>query len=125
LENGICFAFRVFEQVSKKLIHGCVVAGNDLLRCNLVQGNKNKPTLGQSRVRNFKARFANPKTVHQQNIQIQRSRTIHAALRPVPSKFLLNRKQPIQQRVWSKSVSRATTALTKRGCSANPTGFVE
>jgi hypothetical protein len=60
--------FGAFEERLEQFSHSLTMAGNDGLRCDFVEGNKNKCSFCQARMRNFQARFMDAKVPHQQDI---------------------------------------------------------
>jgi len=83
----------------EQLLYRFLKAGNPQIRSNLMEGDKDKPTLSQPRMRNIKPRLVDFKIAYEQDIQIQRPRPIGNGCRTVATELLFNCQQFIEQRV--------------------------
>ena len=66
------------------------MAGDRKLRSNFVERHQHKCALGQPKVRNVEMRFMQDQVAHEEDIQIQRARSVGETARPVAAEFLLD-----------------------------------
>ena len=78
-------------------------------------------------MRNLQARFADDQIIEEQNVQIQRARTIDEAGRPVAAKVLFDGHEPVKQLVRRKVCFESNGGIEKAWlrCEAHRLGAVE
>ena len=94
---GIAAHRAVSSKLVEQLCHGSSVTGNDSLRRNLAERHQHKRPLCQPGMRNLQSRLADFEIAQEQNVQVQRARSVRESRRPVAAKLLLDGQQPIEQ----------------------------